>query len=274
MKILNLLFIILILNACVKNIPTPQERKNTILLLAQEKKFEGIDIKTSTFSLFSLQTKNKTCKNKNLKVYIEGDGLSWITRNTISKDPTPINSTILNLMYEDKSECRVYLARPCQFINAGICDKKYWTSHRFSYEVIKSFDESLSSLKKEYQNSNFTLIGHSGGGAVASLLASSRNDVNMFITIAGNLDTQKWISMYNLSELTGSLNPADFTKKLQNIKQYHLVGNNDKIVPKDVFLSYLSKFEKKDKVHFLYFDENHNCCWEEHYKKLLNEIEN
>jgi len=274
MKFLNLLFFIFILTGCQKKIPTPSERKSSVLLFAQEKKFKEINIKTSTFTLFSLQNKSVQCKNKELKIYIEGDGLSWITRNTISKDPTPINSTILKLMYDDKSECKVYLSRPCQFLNTGICDKKYWTSHRFGQEVMKSFDESLNSLKKEYKNSNFILIGHSGGGAIASLLASSRIDVDILITIAGNLDTQKWTSMYNLSELNGSLNPADFTKKLQNIKQYHLIGNEDKIIPKDVFLSYFSKFEKKDKVNFLYFDENHNCCWEKHYIKLLNEIEN
>ena len=88
------------------------------------------------------------------------------------------------------------------------------------------------------------------------------------------MDIEEWNRIKNISKLNGSLNPADFTKKLQNIKQYHLIGNEDKIIPKDVFLSYFSKFEKKDKVNFLYFDENHNCCWEKHYIKLLNEIEN
>lgn len=272
MKFLNLIFIIL-LTACQKDIPTLNERKSSVLSLAQEKNFEEINIKTSTFTLFSLQNKKIECKNKDLKIYIEGDGLSWISRKTISKDPTPINSTILKLMYEDDSDCKLYLARPCQFVNTDSCNSSYWTNKRFSLEVIKSFDESLDFLKKEYKNSNFILIGHSGGGAVATLVASNRDDIGMIITVAGNLDIQKWTSIYNLSELKGSLNPADFTKQIQNIKQYHLIGNNDKIIPKDIFLSYFSRFEKKEKVHFLYFDEEHNCCWEKHYKKFLNEIE-
>ena len=271
MKYLNILFIIFILSGCVNNIPTPLERKSSVLQTALGNNFHEVDIETSTFTLFSLQKQNNNCKNKNLRVYVEGDGLSWITRRTISKDPTPVNSTILKLMYEDTTECKVYLARPCQFINSDICDKKYWTSHRFSPEVIKSFDESLNNLKKEYKNKSFTLIGHSGGGAVVALLASNRKDIDMFVTIAGNMDIEKWTSMYNLSKLEGSLNPADFTNKLENTKQYHLIGNNDKIVPKEVFLAYLSKFKNKDKVHFLYFDENHNCCWENPFKKLLFE---
>ncbi|NCB12030.1 MAG: alpha/beta hydrolase [Erysipelotrichia bacterium] len=269
MKYLLLFLISLFFISCSSNIPTPKERKETALILAKQNNFQQVNIETSSFLIFSLQKKDISCQNKNLHVYIEGDGLSWINRKTISSDPTPINSTILKIINEDENECKIYLARPCQYINSNICEKKYWTSHRFSPEVLKSFDESLNILKNRYKNKDFTLIGHSGGGAIVALLSAQRDDIKRFITIAGNLDIEKWTTFHNISKLTGSLNPADFTKSLENIEQYHLIGNNDKIITKDIFLSYYSKFNNKDKISFNYVDESHNCCWEKPYKKLI-----
>ncbi|MEZ4694464.1 MAG: hypothetical protein R2837_10880 [Aliarcobacter sp.] len=54
------------------------------------------------------------------------------------------------------------------------------------------------------------------------LLSAYRNDIDSLITVAGNLDIEKWTTMYNLSKLDGSLNPADFSKKLENIKQFRI----------------------------------------------------
>lgn len=273
MKNLLLISILFFLfSGCINNIPTPEERKNNALSLVKNSNFTEVDIETSTFPLFSLQNINNDCKNKNLKIYIEGDGLAWITRNTISKDPTPTNSVTIKLMNQDTNQCKLYIARPCQFITSSLCNKKYWTSHRFSSEVLNSFEESLEHIKNKYNNSSFTLIGYSGGGAIATLLASKRDDINMIITIAGNLNIDKWTSMHNISKLEGSLNPSDYTKELENIEQYHLIGNQDNIVPKDVFFSYLSKFDRKDKIHYKLFDTTHNCCWEESYKLFLQEL--
>lgn len=272
MKYINFLLVIFLFSGCIKDIPTPSERKNSVLSLATTKNFDEIDIFTSTFSLFSLQKPNINCQNKNLKVYIEGDGLAWLSRTIISKNPTPLDSTIIKLIFEDNSECKVYLARPCQYIDSNICNNSFWTNKRFSDEVIKSFDESLNILKTKYKNKNFTLIGHSGGGAVATILASKRKDVDLLITIAGNLDIEKWTTMHKISKLEGSLNPADFSKNLENVKQYHLIGTKDKIIPKDIFLSYYSKFSKKDNIKYKYFNAEHNCCWEDPYKKILEEL--
>ena len=271
----NLFFLLTIpflFSSCIGTIPKPEERKDNALSLIENKIFTQVDIKTSTFSLFSLQNNQIDCKDKNLKVYIEGDGLSWITRNIISENPTPINASAIKLMNQDNDKCKVYLARPCQFITSNQCDKKYWTSHRFSSEVLKSYEEALYYLKNKYENKSFTLIGYSGGGAIAALLASKTNDIKMLITVAGNLDTDKWTSLHKITKLDGSLNPSFYVDKLENIEQYHLIGKDDEIIPKEVFLSYLSKFSKKDKINYRFFNTDHNCCWEEAYKIFLNDI--
>ena len=267
-----LLTISFIFSSCIGSIPTPEKRKENALALVENKGFSEVDIKTSTFSLFSLQNNQIDCKNKNLKVYIEGDGLAWITRNTISENPSPINATAIKLMNQDSDKCKVYLARPCQFITSNKCDKKYWTSHRFSSEVLKSYEESLDYLKSKYENKSFTLIGYSGGGAIATLLASKKDDIKMLITIAGNLDTDKWTSYHKITKLDGSLNPSSYSNKLKNIKQYHLIGEKDGIIPQEIFLSYLSKFDKKDKISHRFFNTDHNCCWEKSYKIFLDDL--
>ena len=261
---INLILVSFFFSSCSNNIPTPNERKSTALTLSQKKKnIVQKDIKTSNFNLFSLQDINNNCKN--IKVFVEGDGLSWISRDTISQNPTPINPTALKLMLSDNSTCKIYLARPCQYIDSNICKNKYWTRHRFNSKVIQSYDEILSALKKDFPNSKFDLVGYSGGGAIVTLLASYRDDINSITTIAGNLDINKWTKLHNISPLTGSLNPADFSDKLENIKQHHLIGINDKIIPLDIYFSYLNRFKNKDNISYSLYEATHSS-WEEIYK--------
>lgn len=258
------------LTACIGSIPTPNERKSNIFFLIEDKNniFQK-DIKTSNFNLFSFHNIINNC-NSTINIFIEGDGLSWVSRNQISSNPTPINPVALKLMLNDtKSNCNIYMARPCQYLNSDICEKKYWTSHRFDTKVIESFNEALDAIKNDNKNIAFNLIGYSGGATVALLIASNRNDINSITTIAGNLDTEAWTKMHNISRLDGSLNPADFSKKLENIKQHHLIGTNDSIIPKEVFQSYNNKFENKKNITYSMHDATHNCCWEDIYKNYL-----
>jgi hypothetical protein len=55
------------------------------------------------------------------------------------------------------------------------------------------------------------------------------------------------------------------------IEQTHFVGEKDKIVPKIVVESYLSKLLFKDKITInIIKDFNHSCCWEKAWPSLLN----
>ncbi len=262
--------VVLFFCGCSSKIPTLEDRKNIAQSLINDKSVVQKDIKTDNFTLFSFQKVSNECKNS-IKIYIEGDGLSWISRNVISSNPTPINPTSLKLMLLDDSSCKIYIARPCQYTTSTICEEKYWTNNRFSSKIIDSFNEALNSIKNEQKNNSFDLIGYSGGGAVATLLASQRNDINSITTIAGNLDIEKWTNIHNISSLNGSLNPADFSNTLENIKQHHLIGEDDKIIPKEIFFSYQSKFRNKKNITYSLHKATHNCCWEDIYKKYLLE---
>ena len=258
--------LIIFFSGCSNKIPNLDKRLDTIYSLKDDKTFRK-DIKTKNFDIFSLQNISMSCDNIN--IYIEGDGLSWITRTRISPDPTPINPLAFKLMNIDKNKCKVYLARPCQYIKSNECNNIYWTSHRFNEKVIESYLEIFDILKRENSNKTFNIIGYSGGGAVASIISAKRDDIDSLITIAGNLDHKKWTDYHNITPLSASLNPINFTDKLKYVKQYHLIGKNDRIVPEDIFLSYKSYFEYNQNLFYKKYNATHNKNWESIYMQFL-----
>jgi dienelactone hydrolase len=259
--VLSLMFL-----GCSQGIPSLEQRHATLLNSISQESLVSIPITTQNFTLFSLQS-SVTCNDSVMHVYIEGDGLAWKTRSLISDDPTPLTPVALTLMKQDTSTCKVYIARPCQYIHTPSCHEKYWTSHRFSAEVIQSFNEALDQLKQTYGIASFRLIGYSGGGTVVALLAAQRKDVAHFTTIAGNLDTQYWTSFHHIDPLSASLNPALYASILQHIPQHHMIGSKDVIVPQEVFLSYKNHFTNTESITYSVHDATHTCCWDEIYKR-------
>lgn len=243
------------ISGCSKNIPNMEQRLNTVDILTP-KNYKKHLIKTSSYTFFAISNISNQCKSIN--IYIEGDGLAWITRTRVSSSPTPLNPVGLKLMLKDDSKCKLYIARPCQYIKTKICSKKDWTSHRFSKKIINSTNEAINNIKKDYDNQSFTMTGFSGGGAIATILAAKRNDVKKLVTYAGNLDTKKWTKIHNISELNGSLNPSDYTKDLEGITQIHYVGRFDKIMPIEIFNTYRSKFKNNENIEVIILDLNHS----------------
>lgn len=258
----------LILLGCTSKTPTTEERKDTIDTLRSSASIET-SYNSSRFKLFAIEHLPPSCKDKDLHLYIEGDGLSWLSRSKRSHDPTPINPLAFKLMQQDPETCKVYLARPCQYTRSEVCKKKYWSSHRFSNEVIESYLEVLEQIKYKHRIRSFTLTGYSGGGAVAALIAAQREDVSALITVAGNLDHRKWTSMHGVSTLHGSLNPSDFSHKLENIPQYHLIGTKDTIIPETIFQAYKSRFQKRSQIHARYYMATHHTGWESAFSNFL-----
>jgi dienelactone hydrolase len=200
-----------------------------------------------------------------LTVYIEGDGQAWLTESQPSADPTPRHAMALALALRQPEGNAVYLARPCQFVEGGArrnCRPSYWMDQRFAPEVVSAMDQALSQLKQQRQAKRLRLVGYSGGGAIAALLAARRPDVAHLTTVAGNLDHATWTGLHHLSPLTGSLNPADLWRQLEGIEQLHFLGDADRTMPEQVAKSYRDKFPAEAPialVHLSGFD--HSCCW-------------
>jgi hypothetical protein len=223
------------------------------------------------FSLVALSPKSSS--GSVLRVYIEGDGQAWLTRSRLSSDPTPVNPLALVLMEVDTAPDKAYLARPCQYIQTAACNSSYWSIRRFSPEVIDSMDEALTQLKTSGNYQSLELIGYSGGGTVALLLAARRNDIVSLRTIAGNLD-HAWLNKHHrVSPLTGSLNPPDFTERLGRIPQRHFIGENDRVVPVGVYSSYVGSFKNSRCISLQIVEGvGHGNGWEKKWPQYLKEI--
>lgn len=180
-------------------------------------------------------------KGRPATVYIEGDGVAWLSKSRPSLDPTPRNPVALHLASRDLGPNVIYLARPCQYSGLTVdapCDWKYWTLERFSPEVIDSMNAALDNIKRKYDIPAFNLVGFSGGGAVAALLAAERDDVATLRTVAGNLNHEKLNAMHGVTPMPLSLNPADIAPQIAHIPQHHFIGEWDEVVTPAIYDSF------------------------------------
>ncbi len=185
-------------------------------------------IKTNNFLLTVYQRIQDP--NANFVFYIEGDGLIY-HYDDISDNPTPLTPTVLELAAIDHRPNVVYIARPCQYTSLTLqpnCKNEYWTNKRFALEVVDSINEAIDKIS---QNHTCEIIGYSGGGGIAVLIAAMNPKVQNIITIAANLDHVAFNNFHHTLHMTGSLNPIDYSQKIRNIPQLHLSGTDDKIVP-------------------------------------------
>lgn len=182
-----------------------------------------------------------TAPGSPLVVYIEGDGFAWVTRTRLSSDPTPLSPLALSLASLDPSPNVLYLGRPCQYIGVSDnskCDASMWSDARYSDTVVDAISRAIDDFGGRVTAPTISLIGYSGGAAVAILVAARRHDVASIRTIAGNLDHAAFTHYHQVSPLIHSLNPADAAPAVAGIPQLHLVGAQDDIVPPVVAESY------------------------------------
>ncbi|MBU6498935.1 MAG: alpha/beta hydrolase [Rhodospirillales bacterium] len=269
MKRCAALVVLLLLAGCVA-VPSLAQRRAHADALAARAGWRREMIAADPFTLAAYVPATRR-RAATLTVYLEGDGLAWIDPSTPSADPTPTDPLALRLALRDPSAA-AYLARPCQFVGPGerrACSAKYWTSHRFAPEVIRATSQAVDRLKQRFNARRVILVGYSGGGAVAALVAAGRRDVSRLITVAGDLETRVWTQEHEASPLTGSLNPADAWRELRDIPQTHFVGGKDDVVGEAVARAYAARFRTgpaPEIVVLAGFD--HHCCWEEAWPAL------
>jgi pimeloyl-ACP methyl ester carboxylesterase len=172
-------------------------------------------------------------RNRKLVVFIEGDGTPWFREKYVSKDPTP-HTLLMHAAMQDVHGSKLYLGRPCYFQTQDThCHYRYWTSHRYSSEVVSSMQDVLENYLANYEDIVF--VGHSGGGSLAALLSCQMPAAHIksrtLITLSANLDSDKWTDHHGWSRMEGSLNPADSLTSCPGLRQYHYVGGKDENVP-------------------------------------------
>ncbi len=271
-KVLFTLTLFSCLVGCI-NTHTINERYEVIHTITKQVGLKLDRIPTSDFLLTTFH-RGLGIEGKDLLVYIEGDGSAWDRKYRLSKNPTPKNPLALKLAAKDSSDSIIYIARPCMYLEVELlkdCSNKFWSSHRYSEEVISSINQAINRAAGMSSTKSLTLVGYSGGGTIAALIAARRNDVSSLITIASNLDHKFWTELHGISPLTGSLHPVKYGDALSKIEQNHFVGARDKVVPESVIEHYLSKMQFKDNITINVIKNfNHSCCWEDAWPELLN----
>ncbi|VFR53272.1 hypothetical protein BRI6_2815 [plant metagenome] len=207
-----------------------------------------------------------------LRVYLEGDGFAWVSRNQPSLDPTPRHPVGLMLAAQDPSPNVAYLARPCQYTPMADnpqCGSAWWTGKRFAPPVVASLNAALDQLRTRTPGQPLELVGYSGGGALAVLLAARRQDVAAIRNVAGNLDTEFVNALHQVSAMPESLNPITDAPRVANIPQRHFSGANDAIVPPRVAQRFVAATGTRCASTRTIPGLDHGGDWAQHWRTLL-----
>ncbi len=184
-----------------------------------------------------LRTASTASAPRDLVVYIQGDGRPYSRRDKVADNPTPASPLAFALAVQDPAPAVAYLARPCQFVaeedvaSWRSCVPADWTVERYGPRALAAMDRGLDVLKAAAGAARLHLVGHSGGGSMAALLAARRQDVAALVTVAANLDHAAWTAHHGVTPLHGSLNAADAASALRELPQLHFQGARDVITP-------------------------------------------
>jgi len=213
----------------------------------------------------------RNAPGETIHVFIEGDGDPWQGGTTPAADPTPHDPLTLRLMLATPGPA-VYAGRPCYFgIADTACKPYYWTHGRFAPEIVASMRAAIDALLDRAAARDCVLVGHSGGAALALLIAPDLTHRCRIVTVAGLVDTAAWTAWQRYEPLDGSLNPADSIERLAGIPQVHLVGARDRNIPPEQTRAALAPLPDAVVLEYETFD--HGCCWERSWRAILRRIE-
>lgn len=191
---------------------------------------------------YQIQTGQRIVKGGKLAyVFIEGDGLSWLTPYQISPNPTPTFPVAATFVRPTLQYHQFYLSRPCQYLlnQNPLCHRGMWTSAVYSELQRNILNEILNQWKKRYDIKTFRLVGYSGGGVLALLIAIIRQDVDHVITVASNIDVDAWVHDQDISPLRQSLNPRQQLSQLCGRTYSFFWGGKDRVVPAHTHMNFV-----------------------------------
>ncbi|HEU5136368.1 MAG TPA: hypothetical protein VFU13_14560 [Steroidobacteraceae bacterium] len=202
-------------------------------------------------------------------VFLDGDGSPWVNYGSrVALDPTPRVPLALQLAARTRGSV-LYLGRPCYFnvpgrVSDGAagdreCSADLWTSNRYSPVIVDSMAAALQAFLATHHFRDATLIGYSGGGTLAVLMAPRVPAVRNVVTIAANLDVAAWTSLHGYLPLEGSLSPVDEPPISSRLQEWHLVGARDRNTPPELNSRYWQRVAP-DRL-WVYPQMDHACCW-------------
>jgi hypothetical protein len=217
-----------------------------------------------------------------LTVFIEGDGAAWRARQLPPRDPSPENPIAANMALTDPNVLVAYMARPCMYLKEEQlkqCSETLWTDARFGKEALALSNQALDTLITKMKSKHLAgsaspllinLVGYSGGGVIATLLAAQRSDVACLNTIASPLDIEVWTKLQKVAPLSQSFNPAYPDAKLGSTPQMHWFGAEDRVVPPQALGRYhnWSPSLERNQVIQVLPKFNHRDFWVQEWRAL------
>ena len=169
----------------------------------------------------------------------------------------------------------VYIARPCYLMKGFAeeiedpeCSAYWWTFGRYSEKVVNSMAKIIEQESESYNN--IVLIGHSGGGTLAALLAEQNEKTVALVTAAANLNVAEWVTYHQFTPLYGSLDPTRGVVLPNNIVQLHYIGDSDNEIKVGWQNDYLSRHPNASLT--ILPEVTHQGGWYIHWPNILNEL--
>jgi hypothetical protein len=240
------------------SLPSNDQRLETLNILNKNSFKEEI-LETPYFEIYSL---NKIKNSEKVIIYIEGDGVSWIDRSTISSNPTPTDPLAFRLAKIDNNDNIIYLARPCQYIEGSNCNNnEIWTISQYSDAVLSSYKGIIDKYATQFNEIH--LVGYSGGAGIAMYLGSTNSEkIKSIRTIAGNINHNRLSQLIKISPLSKSISFYEIEDMTIGVPQVHYIGNADKVIPKELSLSFKNSNKTNKCIKIQDVDATHNKRWD------------
>jgi len=207
-----------------------------------------------------------------LWVFIEGDGRPWINGGREpARDPTTSRPLALELAAQMQRPV-LYVGRPCydRPIMDASCTFTWWTDARYSPTVVQSLAAAIRRYQERAHFERLILVGYSGGGVLADLVAHEVHGATAVVTIAANLDVSAWTEYHGYLPLTASVNPAA-TTNTATWPEIHLLGEEDEVVPPHTVQRYFERHPGS--IVWRYPEHGHICCWREQWPRIVDRID-
>lgn len=204
-----------------------------------------------------------------LTIYLDGDGRPFVSPTRVARDPTGQDALTLRLAAADPAPA-IYLGRPCYHGMTLHCDPRLWTTARYGETVVSALTSAIETLVADVSPLETVLIGYSGGGTLAVLIAERLKAIDAVVTIAANLDLAAWSTLHGYSPLSDSLDPARLAGHWAT-PQLHYSGTDDDNVPPALQAAFAARTTAAEFRTVAGF--GHRCCWAESWAERLLEID-
>jgi hypothetical protein len=203
-------------------------------------------------------------------VFLEGDGRPWSEDGRApASDPDPLRPLARDLAAATGGGA-LALGRPCYHGRAADpgCRPELWTSGRYSEPVVDSMVAALGHALDAGPRRPLVLVGYSGGGALALLIADRVAAVKAVVTLAANLDLAGWTELHGYEALTDSLDPLS-VRRLPTGCEIHIAAAHDSVVPPSLVRNAVARRPGA----LLWVESgDHACCWADRWPGIERRV--